>query len=63
MFRMAYLIERDFTEFYEMAAGKTEGEEREVLGMLAKWERSHERFSKQLHDRAFEEYAHTPWGG
>jgi hypothetical protein len=28
--RMAYLIERDFAEFYEMATGKTEGEEREV---------------------------------
>ena len=61
--RMAYLIERDFAEFYEMAAGKTEGAEKEVLEMLANWERGHERFFKQLHDQAFEEYAQMPWGG
>jgi rubrerythrin len=61
--RMAYLIERDFAEFYEMAAGKTEGGERKVLLMLADWERGHERFFKQLHDQAFEAYAQMPWGG
>ena len=61
--RMAYLIERDFAEFYEMAAGKSEGEAQQVLGMLANWERGHERFFKQLHDKAFEEYAQMPWGG
>jgi hypothetical protein len=31
--------------------------------MLAAWERGHERFFKQLHDTAFEEYAQMPWGG
>ena len=61
--RMAYLIERDFAEFYEMAAGKSEGKAKQVLGMLATWERGHERFFKQLHDKAFEEYAQMPWGG
>jgi rubrerythrin len=61
--RMAYLIERDFAEFYEMAAGKSEGEAKKVLGMLAEWERGHERLFKQLHDKAFEEYAQMPWGG
>ena len=61
--RMAYLIERDFAEFYEMAAGKSEGEARQVLGMLAVWERGHERFFKELHDKAFEDYAQMPWGG
>ena len=61
--RMAYLIERDFAEFYEMAAGKAEGAEREILLMLANWERGHERLFKQLHDQAFEEYAQMPWGG
>ena len=30
---------------------------------LANWERGHERFFKQLHDKAFEEYAQMPWGG
>jgi rubrerythrin len=61
--RMAYLIERDFVEFYEMAAGRTTGKSREVLQMLAAWERGHEKLFKTLHDRAFEEYAHMPWGG
>ena len=61
--RMAYLIERDFAEFYEMAAAKSEGEAKEVLRMLAAWERGHERLFKYLHDTAFEEYAEMPWGG
>lgn len=61
--RMAYLIERDFTEFYTMAAQKTEGEARMVLEMLARWEHGHELLFKQFHDKAFEEYAHMPWGG
>jgi rubrerythrin len=61
--RMAYLIERDFAEFYESAAEKATGEAREALDMLARWERGHEMFFKQLHDTAFEEYAQMPWGG
>jgi rubrerythrin len=61
--RTAYLIERDLAEFYEMAAGKAEGEAKEALQMLADWERGHEAFFKQIHDKAFEEYAQMPWGG
>jgi rubrerythrin len=61
--RTAYLIERDFVEFYTMAATKAEGEAKRVLEMLAQWERGHEAFFKQIHDRAFEEYAQMPWGG
>lgn len=61
--RMAYLIERDFAEFYEMAAQKMEGEPKQVLSMLALWERGHERYFKEWHDKAFEEYAKMPWGG
>ena len=61
--RTAYLIERDFAEFYEMAAAESDGEAREVLEMLASWERGHERLFKGLHDKAFEEYAQMPWGG
>ncbi len=61
--RMAYLIERDFAEFYEMAAQKSDDSTRLVLEMLAAWERGHERFFKRLHDKAFEEYAQMPWGG
>ena len=61
--RTAYLIERDFAEFYEMAAGKSQGQAKKVLEMLAMWERGHEALFKQLHDKAFEEYAQMPWGG
>jgi rubrerythrin len=61
--RMAYLIERDFSEFYEMAASKTEGDAKEALTMLARWERGHEQLFKELHDEIFEEYAAMPWGG
>ncbi len=61
--RMAYLIERDFAEFYEMAAQKSEGEAQRVLAMLANWERGHERYFKEWHDKIFNEYANMPWGG
>ncbi len=61
--RMAYLIERDFVEFYRSAAERTEGEAQAALRMLARWERGHAEFFQQLHDTAFEEYAEMPWGG
>jgi len=61
--RMAYLIERDFAEFYELSASQTSGQAQEVLKMLAGWERVHEHLFKQMHDRAFEQYAEMPWGG
>jgi rubrerythrin len=62
--RMAYLIERDFAEFYEMAAGRVEeNSAKKALEMLARWERGHEELFKKMHDKAFEEYAGMPWGG
>ena len=61
--RVAYLIERDFKEFYENAASNAEGEAREALSMLARWEFGHEQLFKDLHDTLFEEYAQMPWGG
>jgi rubrerythrin len=61
--RTAYLIERDLAEFYEAAASKAKGEAKEALNMLAQWERGHEAFFRQIHDKAFEEYADMPWGG
>jgi len=61
--RMAYLIERDFAEFYAMAAAQTDGEVKKVLEMLAHWEAGHERLFNTLHDKAFEQYAGMPWGG
>jgi rubrerythrin len=61
--RMAYLIERDFAEFYAHAAAKATGDAKTVLDMLAKWESGHERLFKKMHDKAFEKYAEMPWGG
>lgn len=61
--RMAYLIERDFAEFYEMAANKAEGTAKQVLHSLAEWERTHEALFKNMHDSIFEQYAQMPWGG
>jgi rubrerythrin len=61
--RMAYLIERDFAEFYAQAASKAEGEVKKTLDMLARWEASHERLFKYMHDKAFELYSGMPWGG
>jgi rubrerythrin len=62
--RMAYLIERDLAEFYEMTAAQAKDETaKKSLQMLARWERGHERLFKQMHDRAFQEYAGMPWGG
>jgi hypothetical protein len=61
--RMAFLIERDFAEFYESAAAQVDGEGKQVLTMLSNWERGHERLFKHFYDRAFEEYSKMPWGG
>ena len=62
--RMAYLIERDFAEYYEQAAQRVKDEAaKKSLSMLAQWERGHEKLFKEMHDRAFEAYAGMPWGG
>lgn len=61
--RMAYLIERDFAEFYEQSASKAGGEAKLVLENLAHWELRHESLFKSLHDKAFDEYSKMPWGG
>lgn len=61
--RMAYLIERDFAEFYEASASRVEGDAKQVLTMLAHWERGHERLFKLFYDSAYEEYSKMPWGG
>jgi rubrerythrin len=61
--RMAYLIEKDFAEFYESSAKQLDGEARRVIEMLAHWERKHEQLFKGFFDRAFDEYSKMPWGG
>ena len=61
--RTAYLIEHDLSEFYEKAASQSTGKAQAAFAQLATWERSHEAFFKELHDKVFQEYTEMPWGG
>jgi len=61
--RTAYLIEKDLSEFYESAAERAEGNAKKAFSHLARWERGHEAFFKELHDKVFKEYTEMPWGG
>ncbi|WP_425449422.1 ferritin-like domain-containing protein [Dethiothermospora halolimnae] len=62
--RMAYLIERDYAEFYRKAAANVEDiKAKEIFNMLAKWEDGHEELFKKEYDRMMNEYMTLPWGG
>lgn len=62
--RMAYLIERDYKEFYEDVAEKAKDEEvKKVFTTLARWEAGHEELFKNEYDRLMKEYMNLPWGG
>lgn len=62
--RTAYLIERDFKEFYENAAENAEDEGiKKIFTKLAKWEEGHENLFKKEYDRLMKEYMSLPWGG
>lgn len=62
--RMAYLIERDYKEFYEEAIDMVEEENvKLLLKRLSDWELGHERLFKKEYDRLKKEYLTFPWGG
>ena len=63
VFNLAWLIEKDLSEFYHTMSQKTEGEAKLALSMLADWEASHEKFFRQFRDAITETYARMPWGG
>jgi rubrerythrin len=63
VFNLAWLIEKDLSEFYQAMAKKTEGEAKLAFSMLADWESSHEKFFRQFRDTLSETYARMPWGG
>jgi len=63
VFNTAWLIEKDLSEFYASAARSTEGPESEAFGMLARWEKAHEKFFKEYRDKISDSYASMPWGG
>jgi rubrerythrin len=63
VFSLAWLIERDLSEFYERMASQTEGKAREAFALLAGWERGHERFFREYREKLTEIYSKMPWGG
>jgi rubrerythrin len=63
VFNTAWLIEKDLSEFYANAARNTDGPESEAFGMLARWEKAHEKFFKEYRDKISDSYASMPWGG
>lgn len=63
VFNVAWLIEKDLSEFYERMASQVQGSPREALQMLSDWERRHERFFREYRDRLLDEYSKMPWGG
>jgi rubrerythrin len=63
VFSVAWLIEKDLSEFYEKMAHRTEGKAKEALEMLADWEKGHERFFREYRDKLTEIYSNMPWGG
>ena len=62
--RMAYLIERDFKEFYAGAVEQVDAQNIKVLlTRLSNWESGHEQIFKREYDRLKKEYMNLPWGG
>ncbi|KNF07277.1 rubrerythrin [Gottschalkia purinilytica] len=62
--RMAYLIERDFKEFYEKASKEADDPIiKELFETLSNWEAGHESIFKEEYDRRIKEYMTLPWGG
>jgi len=63
VFNVAWLIEKDLTEFYDKMACQTDGAARDALRMLSDWERGHERFFREFRDKANEAYKYPCLGG
>lgn len=62
--RMAYLIERDYKEFYQSAAENIEEKEvKAIFEKLSNWEAGHEMLFKGEYDKRMREYMTLPWGG
>jgi rubrerythrin len=63
VFNIAWLIEKDLSEFYAAMAENSMGKASEALRMLSNWEKEHERFFREYRDKLSETYAKMPWGG
>jgi rubrerythrin len=63
VFNMAWLIEKDLSEYYAKMAEQTQGKVKQALTMLSDWEKEHERFFREYRDKLSDVYANMPWGG
>ena len=63
IFNIAWLIEKDLSEFYEKMARQTEGKAKEALMYLSRWEQAHEKLFREFRDQFAEMYSRIPWGG
>lgn len=63
VFSVAWLIEKDISEFYDRMAHQTEGQAKEAFKMLADWEKGHERFFREYRDKLMNIYSKMSWGG
>jgi rubrerythrin len=63
VFNVAWLIEKDLSEFYDKMASQTDGAASEAFKMLSEWERGHERFFREFRDKATEIYKNLCLGG
>jgi rubrerythrin len=63
VFNVAWLIEKDLSEFYDKMACQTDGAAREAFRMLSDWEKGHERFFREFRNKANEEYKYLCLGG
>jgi rubrerythrin len=63
IFNIAWLIEKDLSEFYERMSKQTGGKAKEAFQMLSSWEKGHERLFREFRDKFSEIYSKMPWGG
>jgi rubrerythrin len=63
VFNVAWLIEKDLSEFYDKMACQTDGAASEAFKMLSNWEKGHERFFREFRQKANEEYKYLGLGG
>ena len=63
VFNVAWLIEKDLSEFYDKMAKQTDGQAKEALEMLTEWEKGHERFFSEYRDKLTDIYSKLSWGG
>lgn len=62
--RTAYLMEKDFADFYrEAAKNAAEPMAKRLFETLSLWEEGHEELFKAEYERNMKEFMNQPWGG